>query len=723
LYYRCECIEGNQKLASRPTTDIERKANPNEKQVVLIETRGEGGYVVAPPTDGYSITNNAPIPIITIEQREHLLAACREFNEVFKDVVLPQSIRTEAQSFGKTPWEDYNDRGDVVALLERHGWRTVSQKGERTIFKRPGTTDSKSSGDFHHGLNLFKVFTTSSVFETDRAYTPFAVYTTLEHNGNFSEAAKQLLKDGYGERAKRYDNKILHKVANSFSNGLTKEDVIEDLVQNEKKTINEAKKIVDDILDQNGETIQQFWEVYETKKGKQINLLLNRFNIFLFENGFHLYFYDSTSGIYRIIHQADGFCYEATSEYIKKYIKQYVYSLPDKFDGISADELLEVIMRSKNLFNDFEWLDVKDIDLLKDNEREAFIPFKNGIVKINKEGAKLCTYGEFGKVVWKSQVIDFDITVDNDFDFALTEFYRFIEKICGGNMERVQYLCTLIGYLLHQYKDPSKPFAVVLAEETEDEKNGGGTGKGIVVKALSYMSKLVRVDGKNFKVGDTFANQRIGLDTKIVAYEDMRKNVDFEGFYPTITEGMTVEKKNKDQLFIDYKDSAKILFTTNYTIPSTGNHAKRRQKVFEFGNFFSSDNTPLDFFGHKLFDDWDSGEWNRFYNLMFTCIALYLGNGVIEQKNSVSLYRKHIKLNYGEEFLAYWDDLTNTPLAIFEPFNKMYTDFLNMNDFDKKDYSSKRFSKALEDCCEKFGYKYEKKREGQTRQLVITIKK
>ena len=272
LYYRCECIEGNQKLASRPTTDIERKANPNEKQVVLIETRGEGGYVVAPPTDGYSITNNAPIPIITIEQREHLLAACREFNEVFKDVVLPQSIRTEAQSFGKTPWEDYNDRGDVVALLERHGWRTVSQKGERTIFKRPGTTDSKSSGDFHHGLNLFKVFTTSSVFETDRAYTPFAVYTTLEHNGNFSEAAKQLLKDGYGERAKRYDNKILHKVANSFSNGLTKEDVIEDLVQNEKKTINEAKKIVDDILDQNGETIQQFWEVYETKKGKQIKL-------------------------------------------------------------------------------------------------------------------------------------------------------------------------------------------------------------------------------------------------------------------------------------------------------------------------------------------------------------------------------------------------------------------------------------------------------------------
>lgn len=722
LYYRCECIEGNQKLASRPTTAEERKANPNEKQVVLIETRGEGGYVVAPPTAGYTIINNCEIPVITVDQREQILAICREFNEVYKDIVLPQSIRTEAQSFGKTPWDDYNDRGDVIALLERHGWKIVGQKNDRTIFKRPGKTDSKSSGDFHHGLNLFKVFTTSSVFETDKAYSRFAVYTTLEHNGNFSEAAKQLLKDGFGEKVKRYDNKLLQKVATSFDGGLTKEAIVEDLVQNQKKSIAEATKIVDDILDQNGDVVNTFWEVFETKQGKKIDLLLNKFNNYLFDNGFHLFFYDSVSGIYRIVHQYEGFAYEATTEYIKKYVKKYIYSLPDKFDGINADQLLEVIMRSKNLLSDFEWLESREIDLLKDNEKEAFLPFKNGIVKITKDGAKLCTYGDFGKVVWKSHVIDFDITVDNDFDFALCEFYQFVNKVCNEDMEKLQYLCSLMGYLLHQYKDPSKPFAVVFAEETEDEKKGGGTGKGILVKALSYLTRLVRVDGKNFKVGETFSNQRVGLDTKLVAYEDMRKNVDFEGYYPTITEGMTIEKKNKDQLFIEYKDSPKILFTTNYTIPSTGNHAKRRQKVFEFGNFFSATNTPLDFFGHKLFDDWDSGEWNRFYNMMFTCIAAYLANGVMEVKNSNTLNRKHIKLNFGEELLSFWDDLIDNPFDIIEPFNKLYTDFLNVNDLEKKEYSSKRFSKALEECCEKFGYVFEKKRNGQSRQLTVYIK-
>ena len=111
------------------------------------------------------------------------------------------------------------------------------------------------------------------------------------------------------------------------------------------------------------------------------------------------------------------------------------------------------------------------------------------------------------------------------------------------------------------------------------------------------------VDGKNFKVDKNFAFQRVDLDTRILAIEDTRKNVDFEGFYAIITEGITVEKKNKDELFIPYKDSPKVMFTTNYTLPSSGNHAKRRQKVLEFAPYFGLDKTPEDEFGHKLFDD------------------------------------------------------------------------------------------------------------------------
>ena len=73
IYYRCEFIEGNQKLAERPSTEDEKFKNPNSRQFVLIETRGEAGYVIAPPTDGYQPLDKNDIPIITIEERDLLL--------------------------------------------------------------------------------------------------------------------------------------------------------------------------------------------------------------------------------------------------------------------------------------------------------------------------------------------------------------------------------------------------------------------------------------------------------------------------------------------------------------------------------------------------------------------------------------------------------------------------------------------------------------------------
>ena len=76
------------------------------------------------------------------------------------------------------------------------------------------------------------------------------------------------------------------------------------------------------------------------------------------------------------------------------------------------------------------------------------------------------------KVVWQSQVIDFHIDVDNDFDYQLCEFYKFMEKISGEEAEKKLVYLNFIGWLpfMHRYKDPSRPWAVVIAEETEDEK-------------------------------------------------------------------------------------------------------------------------------------------------------------------------------------------------------------------------------------------------------------
>ncbi len=50
-------------------------------------------------------------------------------------------------------------------------------------------------------MQLLHVFSSNAApFEPSQTYTPFAVYALLEHGGNFTEAAKSLARQGYGDQ-------------------------------------------------------------------------------------------------------------------------------------------------------------------------------------------------------------------------------------------------------------------------------------------------------------------------------------------------------------------------------------------------------------------------------------------------------------------------------------------------------------------------------------------
>ena len=140
IYYRCETIEGNQKLAERYATDDEKFKNPNAKQFVLIETRGEAGYVIAPPSAGYEPMDTNDIPVISIDERDILHSIARGFNKVIEEVTQP-SLPTNGESL--KVWDDYNKRGDIIELLKSHGWDIVSEDADKIYLKRPGQTTSK----------------------------------------------------------------------------------------------------------------------------------------------------------------------------------------------------------------------------------------------------------------------------------------------------------------------------------------------------------------------------------------------------------------------------------------------------------------------------------------------------------------------------------------------------------------------------------------------------
>lgn len=196
IYYRCSSIAGNLKLSTKKNKEV------------LIETRGEGGYVIAPPTTGYKYIQGEPgnIPTITPEEREILFSISKSFNEL--EEIKPKvntTTSTTYNSTGLSPFEDYNQRGDIVGLLESKGWRVVNQRGERINLLRPGSTDSKTSGNYHTGLKVLRVFSSSTEFNPDKGYSPSQVFSLLECNGDNKLTYRRLLELGYGEPYKGED--------------------------------------------------------------------------------------------------------------------------------------------------------------------------------------------------------------------------------------------------------------------------------------------------------------------------------------------------------------------------------------------------------------------------------------------------------------------------------------------------------------------------------------
>lgn len=712
IYYRCDVLAGNQKLAQRHTTEQERKDNPGDKVRVLIETREEGGYAVAPPTPGYTVPAGSVIPTITAADRDSIFDAARSFNQVFAEE--QPTRQTQAESFSISPFEDYNKRGvdDMLTRLQNAGWKQVSSNSKKIVFLRPGKTDSKSSGDYNYEKNWFCVFTTSSEFEPSKAYKPASVFCKLECADNWQECARKLIELGYGEQRKQIGGQIKRDIYKKKESGQSDDDVAYYIKQKHNlPNIAEAVELVKQCTEQWGDRICTFWEVSE--KGG-ITIVRHKLLEFLSQTGgYFLYYYDAKSTIYKIVKVQDGFVEEASTEHLKKYIDAYIMGLPNSFDGITPNQLLEAIYKGANTFFSsslLEFMQRIELNLLKDNKHESFFPFKNGVLKITKDKKELLTYGQMNVHVWKARVIDFRIDPDEAIDWNSVEYVQFLKKICNEDYDRLVYVVQIIGYILHGYKDPTKPFAVILAEETEKDKEGGGTGKGIFFKAISKMLDVVFVDGKNFKLDKSFAFQRVELSTQLVVIEDCRKNVDFEGFYSHLTEGITVEKKNKDELYIPYKDAAKFGFTTNYTITLKGNHGKRRGKVIEFSNFFHPKNTPEDFFKHILFDGWDNDEWNRFYNMMAECVQAYLKEGISEQYNSQSMKRKAIKMGFGEEFFEYFEEIK---VEEWRFISDEYSYFLAQAGIEKKDFSLKRFKTGLEAGCEIMNYTFEDRKNRQ----------
>lgn len=181
------------------TREIAAKTAANHKSLVLIESRSGsyercGGYVLMPPTEGYEYVYGK-INEINEEEYDILTETLRSFNEVKGLVKLDKQY--DNCEWKMTPWEDYNERGDIVSLLKDSGW-TVKDEGSRTIrFKRPGAT-SGSSALFDKERRVFNCFSTSTSLSVDKGYSPSRLFTDLDCDGDPKMAYKKLVELEFG---------------------------------------------------------------------------------------------------------------------------------------------------------------------------------------------------------------------------------------------------------------------------------------------------------------------------------------------------------------------------------------------------------------------------------------------------------------------------------------------------------------------------------------------
>jgi P4 family phage/plasmid primase-like protien len=210
FYYRCSEISGNEKLAQESPFDADGNPRPN----TLIETRGEGGYVLAPGSPPTCHSKNLPYehvsgppiastPTITPEERRILLDAARAFNTWTPPVVDRPAGGAILDPDRIRPGDDYNARASWREILEPAGWTLVQQVGESDHWKRPGKADRGTSATTGHCGDCLYVFSSNAApFSSGTAYTKFAAYAMINHGGDFHAAADALKAAGYGNHEK-----------------------------------------------------------------------------------------------------------------------------------------------------------------------------------------------------------------------------------------------------------------------------------------------------------------------------------------------------------------------------------------------------------------------------------------------------------------------------------------------------------------------------------------
>lgn len=443
-------------------------------------------------------------------------------------------------------------------------------------------------------------------------------------------------------------------------------------------------------------------------------------------------------------------------------------------DNDVQNAMLNSNRTKESTINDLPLLDISLSD--SDNETQ-FFPFKNCCVKVSKSGVETKRLVDCGRYFKEDVICDkpfkrtesaFHCQQKDDDSWTIninhhrSKFFEFLintsrtqwreeleirkddeeEKnisyaeshkfdIFGDRLsdnekaEQEQNLISklfYIGYLLHSYKDATRPHALWLLEDTisSDGVSSGGSGKSFLMRHLDKtLCSIAFIGGKNKRLMDNqFLFEGVTGNTKVILIDDALPDMDFTYFYDMITGSMTINKKHKASKTIDFSHSPKIVITSNF-VPTTLGHGStdRRVKFGVFSDYYHQKTIHNDYLeNRRIMDDFDmeiggpkytDEMWNDDYNFLMDCVHFYLSN-----KDTVSeidppmnkILKRFANQTIGDTFRE-WAEIyfKEDGEHVNRAMNKIevFTDFIGATNV--KGWQMHRFTKSLKtfaDQCE-----------------------
>jgi len=273
------------------------------------------------------------------------------------------------------------------------------------------------------------------------------------------------------------DEERINQIRAKLRRGVPKKEVRSQL-QDSNLELEVIESVLNKVEEENSKQI--FWAKNDKGAIKIIHIL---FKQFLEDNGFYKYCPEGSKN-YVFVKVTNNLIDHTSEKEIKDFVLQHLLELDDV-------TVYNYFADNTRFFKEefLSMLSTIDIYFIADAKDAAYLYYKNCAVKITTKGVTSIDYLDLGGYVWKDHVIDRVFT-----PCPVTErcdFKKFINNINGSDDGRVHSMESTLGFLMHGYKNLSFCPAVILNDEVISDNPEGGTGKGLLMSALSQMKKLV----------------------------------------------------------------------------------------------------------------------------------------------------------------------------------------------------------------------------------------